>query len=315
MPPTVSINLCCYNSEKFLEKTLQSIFSQTYKEWELVVINDGSTDATEQIIQRRIAEGWPIVYHYQANAGLGRSRNKAFELSQGAYFAIIDHDDLWLPAKLEKQVKVLDEHPEVDFLYSNFYKIIMPNENKLILGHKKRQPVGNVFESFLYHYPVNLQTVLFRRTALEGLDHYFDENLNLSEEFDLFMRILYKSMAIYIHEPLAIYRIHLDMCSIKYIDKYPQENAYIIEKLVNTNTSISSKFENAINYHRAKIAYWEARALMIKKNTTGARIQLKPYRSLDYKFLFLYLLTFLPQVLWVYLHRLKDGGKFSWVAK
>lgn len=309
MPPIVSINLCCYNSEKFIEKTLQSIFDQTYKNWELVVINDGSSDSTERIIQRHINEGWPIVYHYQANTGLGASRNKAIELSKGKYIAIIDHDDLWLPVKLEKQVRVIDEHPEVDFLYSNFYKIIMPNENRLILGHKNRQPEGNVFENFLYHYPVNLQTVLFRRSALNVLDHYFDENLNLSEEFDLFMRVLYKSKAIYIHEPLAIYRIHLDMCSIKYIDKYPIENAYIIKKLINADNTISSKFENAINYHRAKIAYWKAKALMIKNNPIEARILLKPYRAIDYKFFILYTVTFFPQVIWIYIHKLKDRGK------
>lgn len=121
-------------------------------------------------------------------------------------------------------------------------------------------------------------------------------------------------MAIYLHEPLAIYRIHGGMSSIKYIHKYPQENAYIIEKLTNINNSVSSTFENAINYYRAKIAYWEARALMTKKNVTGARIQLKPYRTLDYRFFFLYLLTFFPQVLWIYIHRLKDRGKFPWAA-
>lgn len=105
--------------------------------------------------------------------------------------------------------------------------------------------------------PVNFQTVLFRRTALDGLEHCFDENLHLSEEFDLFMRILYKSKAVYVHEPLAIYRIHPGMSSIKYIEKYPKENAYIIEKLIKNDVSISSRFENAIKYHRAKIAYWK----------------------------------------------------------
>ncbi len=306
MSPTVSINLCCYNSEKFLEETLQSIFSQTYKDWELIVINDGSSDSTEQIIIRYINEGWPIVYHYQTNAGLGYSRNKAIELSKGEFIAIIDHDDLWLATKLEKQLMTIIQHPEVDFLYGNFYKIIMPNENKLILGHKKSQAEGNVFESFLYNYPVNLQTVLFRRSALDCLDQYFDENLNLAEDFDLFMRILYKSIAIYVDEPLAIYRIHPGMSSIKYIDKYPIETAYIIEKLININNSISLKYENAINYYRAKISYWYARSCMIKSDNYGARKHLETYKYVNFKFFILYLLTFFNSSYWKALHKLKD---------
>jgi len=309
--PTVSINLCCYNSEKYLEQTLQSIFAQTYKDWELIVINDGSSDSTEKIIQRHIAEGWSIVYHCQANAGLGRSRNKAIELSHGKYIAIIDHDDLWLPAKLEKQVKVIDGHPEVDFLYGNFYRIIMPHENKLILGHNKRQPEGNVFENFLYHYPVNLQTVLFRRAALDSLDHYFDENLKLAEDIDFFMRLLHKSKSIYMHEPMSVYRKHSNMSSIAFIDKYPKEMKYVADKLLNLNSEIGSKYKRAFHYFNAKNGYLEAKALMITNDTKNARQHLKPYRSLDYKFFFLYLLTFFPHFFWIYIHRLKDKGNFS----
>ncbi len=105
MPPKVSINLCCYNGEKYLEETLQSIFLQKYKNWELVVVNDGSTDSTERIIRRHEAAGLPIVYHYQKNAGLGSARNKALQLSSGSYIALIDQDDIWLPEKPEKQVR------------------------------------------------------------------------------------------------------------------------------------------------------------------------------------------------------------------
>src|SRR5207249_8047170 len=105
VPPKVSINLCCYNGEQFLEETLQSIFLQTYKEWELVVVNDGSTDSTERIIKSYTAAGKPIVYHYQENAGLGSARNKALQLSSGRYSALIDHDDTWLSEELENQVR------------------------------------------------------------------------------------------------------------------------------------------------------------------------------------------------------------------
>ena len=81
MSQKVSINLCCYNSEKYLKETLDSIVKQTYKDWELVIINDGSCDSTESIIDHYIEQGHPIVYKYQKNQGLSSSRNEAIKLS------------------------------------------------------------------------------------------------------------------------------------------------------------------------------------------------------------------------------------------
>ena len=111
--PTVSINLCCYNGEKYLREALDSIINQTYKDWELVIINDGSKDSTESIIYEYIKQGYPIVYHYQENHGLGYSRNEALKRSHGEYVAFIDHDDVWMPEKLEKQIPLFYKNPKM----------------------------------------------------------------------------------------------------------------------------------------------------------------------------------------------------------
>lgn len=83
-PPRVSINLCCYNSERFLEETLQSVFAQTLEDWELVIVDDGSTDATGQIVTKHVGAGRRIRYHYQPNAGLGAARNARWDYPRGA---------------------------------------------------------------------------------------------------------------------------------------------------------------------------------------------------------------------------------------
>ncbi len=133
--PKVSINLCCYNSEKNLRETLESIVKQTYKDWELIIINDGSSDSTESIIYEYVNQGFPITYHYQENKGLGYSRNEALSRSQGEYIAFIDHDDIWVAGKLNRQVAFLDQNPEVDFLYSNFF-MLDEGKNKQYLAFK-----------------------------------------------------------------------------------------------------------------------------------------------------------------------------------
>jgi glycosyltransferase involved in cell wall biosynthesis len=117
--PKISINLCCYNSERYLRETLESIIGQTWQDWELVIVNDGSTDGTESIIREYQERGYPIVYHHQSNRGLAFSRNQAIELSRGDFIAFIDHDDLWLKDKLEKQVRIIrEETSDLGLIYT-----------------------------------------------------------------------------------------------------------------------------------------------------------------------------------------------------
>ena len=89
-----SINICCYNSSKFIKESIESILKQSFKDWEIVIINDGSTDNTEKIIFDYINSGYPIKYFYQKNAGYASARNKAIDLSEGKWIVILDHDDL-----------------------------------------------------------------------------------------------------------------------------------------------------------------------------------------------------------------------------
>lgn len=208
MPPTVSINLCCYNSEKYLEETLQSIFAQTYKDWELVVINDGSTDSTEQIIQKYINDGWPIIYHYQSNAGLGASRNKAIELSTGEFIAIIDHDDLWSPSKLAKQIALFAGRPQIGLVYTE----------ESILYHYLEGVTELVYNTYSYHRgKVLLQLVLkdfitcssiMVRTEAINRVGLFNPEFKQAEEYDLILRIAEEFEMDYVDEPLVIYRLH-----------------------------------------------------------------------------------------------------------
>jgi len=138
MSPTLSINLCCYNSEKYLKETLESIFAQTYKDWELVVINDGSTDSTESIIKEYISQGYPISYCWQENRGLGYSRNEALKHSRGKYIAFIDHDDIWLPQKLEKQIPLFDRNPKTAIVASNAIQFNEKGNNALFCKKKPK---------------------------------------------------------------------------------------------------------------------------------------------------------------------------------
>jgi glycosyltransferase involved in cell wall biosynthesis len=309
MPPTVSINLCCYNSEKYLRETLDSIVNQTYKDWELVIINDGSSDSTESIIQEYINQGYPIGYHYQKNRGLSYSRNEALKRSQGEYIAFIDHDDLWMPEKLDKQVSFFKSNSEIDFLYSNFY-MMDQDKGKKSFAHKKLQPSGFVFEHFLYRYPVGILTALVRKPAFDKLEELFDVRLKLSEEYDVFMRILYAAQASYIATPLAVYRIHSNMLSLRFMERYPGETEYVSDKLKKIDTNNSNKYAKAFHDQKIQLEYIKAKIKMAQGELINARKHLTPHRLFNLKFYILYCTTYLPSSLWFFLQPLWQKGLF-----
>ena len=206
MSEQVSINLCCYNGAAFLRETLESICAQTFSDWELVIINDGSTDGSADIIRGYIDDGWPIRYTYQENTGLGAARNAALAASKGAFIAFIDQDDLWHPEKLTRQMPLFDD-PQVGIVFCDVIKF---NE----AGQKKRQyrhqayATGRCFEALFSRYFLSLPAVVIRRAAVDGLTHPFDPRFKMIEEADLFTRIAYSWKLAMVDAPLALWRVH-----------------------------------------------------------------------------------------------------------
>src|SRR6187399_2292397 len=117
-PPRVSIILPTFNRAAFLPKALAAITSQTYDNWELIIVDDGSSDASGEIV-RDLAPTIPQAIHYtwQKNAGAYAARNRGLDLARGAYMAFYDSDDLWMPHHLMRCVQALDDNADVDWVY------------------------------------------------------------------------------------------------------------------------------------------------------------------------------------------------------
>lgn len=267
MAPRVSVNICCYNSERFLEETLQSVFSQTYTDWELVIVDDGSTDATGEIIGRHVAEGRQIVHLAQVNAGLSASRNRALRQSSGEFVAFLDHDDLWEPQKLERQIPLFDRRASVGVVYSDCLNF---GEDGVSYRHFERYPPtsGMAFGSLLRNYFLNLQTVVVRRAAIDQLPEWFDEELELAEEADLFLRIAHTWELDYVDEPLARWRLHAASLSQRRRERFPAELERVVEKqealdpaFMHEYAEDARAFRDQIVRLRARIAWDRGRYL------------------------------------------------------
>lgn len=295
--PRVSIIMNCRNCEEFLREAINSVYAQTCPDWEIIFYDNLSSDGSAGI-----AQSFDTRVHYlrgEKSLSLGAARNQALSAARGEFVAFLDCDDLWLPEKLANQLALFDTDSSADFVYGNFYvlkKTAGTWQRKLRLRGK--QPEGEVFAAFLRHSPVNLQTVMVRRRALARLDQWFDPALNLSEEYDLFMRMLYSSRARYLEKPLACYRVHEEMASIKKMEDYPDEAAYVLEKLKRLAPDFEHRYRHEIQYFNGKIGYWRARVAIYKGNSCMARENLRPHIGKNGLFLALYLLTYFPQAVW-----------------
>ncbi len=191
--PLISVIIPAFNAEIFLAKTLESVLSQTYQNIEILVVDDGSTDTTAEIIKSFAQKDSRISLLQQSNAGVAAARNLAIEKSRGEYIAPIDADDIWYPQNLEKQVKCLNSSPpSVGVVYSWSVDI---NEQDLLTGGFYNSTIeGEVYKALVYKYFMgNASSSLIRRICFERVGGYNSqlkaENAQGCEDLELFLRI------------------------------------------------------------------------------------------------------------------------------
>ena len=130
--PRISVIIPCYNSEKFIKETMDSVLSQTYRDFEVIVIDDGSKDKTREIIQSFDDER--IKYYYKKNGGMADARNEGIKLAKGEHIAFLDHDDIWFSDKLELQLSEIEKSECIGIVYSGYIEI---NDKHIILRGKR----------------------------------------------------------------------------------------------------------------------------------------------------------------------------------
>lgn len=207
--PRVSVIIPCYKTARFVAETLESVFAQTYKNFEVVVVNDGSPDTPE--LERVIAP-WrdQIVYLHTKNCGLAGARNNGIRAAKGELVALLDSDDSWEPNYLEVQVAKLDAEPSADIVYPR--ALFFGEEQGP--GTQSACSTGEVTFSRLVQQKVSVMvSVLARRGALERVG-LFDDSLRSCEDFDMWLRCVKSgSRIIYHDEVLLRYRVRGDSLS------------------------------------------------------------------------------------------------------
>ena len=184
MAPKVSVVMSVYNEERHVEEAIRSILDQTFKDFEFIVVDDGSTDKTPQILRSFSDPRLKIIR--QRNMGLTKALNRGISLAEGEYIARMDADDVSLPERLERQVKFLDENPEVGIVGTAYYEI---DAEGRILGRERFPTRDEDLRKVLIRYnPFFHASVMIRRTVFEKVGLY-DESFPYAQDYELWFRV------------------------------------------------------------------------------------------------------------------------------
>ena len=219
----VTVIIPTYNRAHLIAETIHSVLDQTYRNFEIIVIDDGSTDNTSEII-KSLGHGNRIKYIYKEHCGIpGRMRNIGIANSAGSLIAFLDSDDSWLPHKLEAQVRYLTNHPEADVVYSDFYfyrSSANQCHNEECISTVDCQS-GNIWKNLFMHCFIPTLTVILRRKCLNSNSPFHEGTETIgTEDYDLWLRLAVANCFAFIPAKLAKYRISpegIGKTSVKHI--------------------------------------------------------------------------------------------------
>lgn len=181
--PSVSVVVPCYNRGRYLGEAIDSVLAQSWPDFEVIIVDDGSTDNTAEVSRSYCDQR--IHYVYQENRGLANARNVGIRLARGKYLTFLDADDTFLPVKLQIQIAYLDHHPEVGLLVGGFLRI--DARGKVL--YESRPPLRVIpSEDVLVASRFPVHASLVRKTWVERVG-YFDEQLSAAEEWDFHCRL------------------------------------------------------------------------------------------------------------------------------
>ncbi len=181
--PPISVIIPTYNRLPVLGRAVQSVLKQTFSDFELILIDDGSSDGTERWIQ---SQGFPIRYFYQDHCGVSTARNRGIRESRGEWISFLDSDDVWHKQKLEKQMDYLREKPDIQICQTN--EIWFRNGRRVNSGKKHQKQGGWIFQNCLPACAISPSAVMMHKTIFKTVG-FFDENLPACEDYDLWLRV------------------------------------------------------------------------------------------------------------------------------
>ena len=305
--PRVSVVIPAYNNAVYTAETVESVLAQTYRDFELIVVDDGSTDHTRAAMTVYADR---IQYIYKENGGACSARNAGLERARGEFVACLDCDDLWLPEHLERSVAVLEAQQDLSMVFGPSY--LIDGEGREIGVTNYKFDLDQAYVDLLRENFIVANTVVMRRVFLEQVGP-FDERIFIPADWDLWLRLARRFPIGYINVPSAQYRM-VSNYTLRHVEQYVEETQYVLAKHLDGDTidsirrrKIMSRFE--INYailYREKGDMVEAR-LRLRKAIKSDSLSWVAYGHLA--------LSYLGSFFWRLADRAKDRLWGGWMLK
>lgn len=238
--PRVSVIIPAYNRAPMLREAIDSVLSQSFIDFELIVVDDGSTDATADVTA---AYGRALSYLRIPNSGVSAARNHGAAAARGRWLAFLDSDDLWLPRKIERQVSFFDTMPQARICQTE--EIWIRNGRRVNPKRRHRKPSGWIFYPSLSLCLVSPSAVMMEKTLFEEMGG-FDEQLPACEDYDLWLRVSCRHPIFFIDTPLIVKRGgHSDQLSAAPgLDKYRIRS---LEKILESEPLTPDQYRAAVD--------------------------------------------------------------------
>ncbi len=288
--PLISVIIPCYNGEKFIRDAVESVFSQSYENWELIIIDDGSMDKSKDIITQYTDDKRVKLIENEYNKGIPKTKNTGLSIAKGEYIAFLDQDDVWMRTKLESQLRFFEQDEDVGVVCTG---MILTDENmkgmEIFRGFDdsdQKELLKN-----LYLNPINSSSLMMIRQECLYRLGTFDDGLIGWDDYELLMRLATRFVVKYVRKPLVKKLIH-------------SKNTHLSSAVFNERRKV---FKHILRLHpflkkyertkEAMLLFTEAIILLKKGGRGHAREKLKKgmkLKPLDPRILVLYMISTLP---------------------
>ncbi|MDR2696393.1 MAG: glycosyltransferase [Deltaproteobacteria bacterium] len=289
--PAVSIIMNCLNCAADLPAALAGVRAQSFQDWEIIFWDNASTDVSPGIAR---AFGPKLRYfRSRETVPLGAARNLALREAEGRYIAFLDCDDVWLAEKVAGQVALFEDNPRLGLVCTDTEIFAAAG----VLGRvfARTAPArGRVFGDLMRRQWISMSSAMLRAQALHGLDHWFDEGLELCEEADLFYRIAHDWELDYVDAPLTRWRVHGANTTFKKFGQFAQETLYILDKHRRMYPGYEEEHGELVELLTRRAAFQRGVALWRDGRGAEARAAIAPYAGGSAKFRLFQAASYLP---------------------
>jgi glycosyltransferase involved in cell wall biosynthesis len=282
--PLISIITPTYNRADFIEEAVQSVLDQTYQNFEHLIVDDGSTDNTREILSPFLADR-RLRYFYQENQGQSVARNLAIEHARGEFVCFLDSDNIWLPIHLASQLAAFQETPEVDIVYGDGITIDEQG-NELRRKNIKRHS-GYIAFQMLKDNCVGMNMTMARRKCFDEMGGMSGKR-RVADDYDLWLKFSSRYRFRYVPRYLAYYRVMEDQISSNKVARFETNESIIRDFRHNYPEALTeAQFDEAFAFFYSRKARWLARSghkgLAIRNIATALKYRpfvMAPWRSL-----------------------------------